>query len=212
MNSVLDAWTACSDDVERIYKTREGNLARALAKNASVVERRVLDATDLRILATLQESGRLSNVLLSEKTGQTPSPCFRRVKALEYRGYIRGAHAKLDPKKLGYDVSAFVLVRLKSQSRSDLNAFEDEVTHWTAVRQCHLVSRGADFLLHCFAKNIRDLQSFIRETLVTFPNVESVRTLPILKTVKDESAVPIDALAGGGEAVMRQHHVAKEAS
>src|ERR1043165_10235291 len=84
------------------------------------VEHHKLDSIDLRILAELQANGRITNVELSRRAKITAPPCLRRMRALEKAGYIRGYHADLDPKQLGYDVSAFVFVGLSSQADADL--------------------------------------------------------------------------------------------
>src|ERR1700729_1898341 len=91
------------------------------------VENRKLDAIDLRILSELQANGRITNVELSRRAKITAPPCLRRMRALGKAGYIRGYHADLDPKLLGYEVSAYVFVGLASQSTADLTHFEQEV-------------------------------------------------------------------------------------
>ena len=75
-----------------------------------------LDAFDRKILAALQRNGRLSNVELAEEIGLSASPCLRRVRGLEEEGVIRGYHADLDPSKLGFAITVFAMVSLKSQA------------------------------------------------------------------------------------------------
>src|SRR3546814_6389513 len=86
----------------------------------------VLDPIDRLILRTLQEDGRTTNVALSEKVGLTAPPCLRRVRSLEESGIIRGYHARLDPERLGYGITVFAMVSLKSQAEADLRAFEED--------------------------------------------------------------------------------------
>ena len=83
------------------------------------MEHHKLDSIDLRILSELQNNGRITNVELSRRAKITAPPCLRRMRALEKAGYIRGYHADLDPKHLGYEVGAFVYVGLASQAEAD---------------------------------------------------------------------------------------------
>jgi len=151
-----------------------------------------LDSIDIRILQALQASGRATNVQLAQHAGVTPPPALRRTHALEEQGYIRGYHAVLDAKMLGYAVLAFVFVGLVSQSDRELNAFEERVGSWSKVRECHALSGETDFLLKCVAKDLTDLQAFVTEILLTTPNVETVKTAFVVHISKSEPAVPLD--------------------
>ena len=86
-----------------------------------------LDAIDWRILRTLQDDGRITNVELAEKVGLSPPPCLRRVRALEEAGYITGYRAMLNAEKLGFEVMVFAMVGLKSQAESELTHFIERV-------------------------------------------------------------------------------------
>src|SRR3546814_11678294 len=117
----------------------------------------VLDPIDRLILRTLQEDGRTTNVALSEKVGLTAPPCLRRVRSLEESGIIRGYHARLDPERLGYGITVFAMVSLKSQAEADLRAFEEHVNALPEVRECHMLNGEIALLL----KNVNhDLQEF----------------------------------------------------
>ncbi len=85
------------------------------------------DQIDLQILNELQKNGRITNVELAQQVGLTAPPCLRRVRALEESGVIRSYHADLDAAKLGYGITVFAMVSLRSQAESDLKAFEDYV-------------------------------------------------------------------------------------
>ncbi len=89
-----------------------------------------LDSIDWKILAELQDDGRMTNVELARRVGISAPPCLRRVRALEEAGIIKGYRALLDEKELGFDVLAFAMVGLQSQSEADLIAFEDRVRAW----------------------------------------------------------------------------------
>jgi DNA-binding Lrp family transcriptional regulator len=156
------------------------------------VEYHKLDSIDMRILAELQANGRITNVELSRRAKITAPPCLRRMRALEKAGFIKGYHADLDGKALGFEVMGFVFVGLASQNDHDLKAFEAQVRSWPAVRECHMLSGEVDFLLKCVAKDLSAFQTFITETLTAAKNVASVKTALVIHASKDEAGVPLD--------------------
>jgi len=155
-----------------------------------------LDATDWRILNELQANGRISNVELARKVGISPPPCLRRVRALEQAGMISGYFASLDEKSVGFEVIAFAMVGLYSQSEADLRAFENRVLAWSLVRECYMLSGETDFLLKCVAPDLTAFQDFVIEELTAAPNVASVKTTLVIRRVKFEPGIPV-ALARG---------------
>ena len=150
-----------------------------------------LDITDLKILRELQKDGRLTNVELASRIGLSPPPCLRRVQVLEKLGYIAGYRALLDAQKLGFDVQLFAMVGLKSQSESELMAFEAFVAQWPLVREAYAISGEADFILRCMGSDLAELQDFIIKTLTAAPQVDSVKTTMIMRVSKYEPGVPI---------------------
>jgi len=150
-----------------------------------------LDATDWRILKELQANGRITNVELAEKIGISPPPCLRRVRALEQAGMIAGYFAQLDEKMVGFEVIAFAMVGLHSQSEADLRAFENRVLAWPLVRECHMLSGETDFLLKCVAPDLTAFQDFVIEELTAASNVASVKTTLVIRRVKFEPGVPV---------------------
>ncbi len=86
-----------------------------------------LDEIDRKILAELQDDGRMTNVELARRVGISAPPCLRRVRTLEEAGYIRGYHADVNPRELGFEVQVFAMVGLHSQAEADLHAFENRV-------------------------------------------------------------------------------------
>jgi DNA-binding Lrp family transcriptional regulator len=150
-----------------------------------------LDATDWRILKELQANGRITNVELAEKVGISPPPCLRRVRALEQAGMIAGYFAQLDEKTVGFEVIAFAMVGLHSQSEADWRAFENRVLAWPLVRECYMLSGESDFLLKCVAPDLTAFQDFVIEELTAAPNVASVKTTLVIRRVKFEPGVPV---------------------
>ncbi len=156
------------------------------------MEHHKLDSIDMRILSELQSNGRITNVELSRRAKITAPPCLRRMRALEKAGYVRGYHADLDGKLLGYEVSGFVFVGLSSQAESDLKQFEDHVRAWPNVRECLMLSGEVDFLLKVVAKDLSAFQTFITDTLTAAKNVASVKSSLVIHPTKSEPGVPIE--------------------
>ncbi len=157
-----------------------------------------LDSIDRRILSELQADGRITNVELSRRAKITAPPCLRRMRALEKAGYIKGYHADLDAKALGYEVQAFVFVGLASQKDGDLKAFEESIRRWPQVRECHMLSGEVDFLLKCVAEDLTAFQNFITHTLTAERNVASVKSSLVIHASKVEAGVPIEVSADNG--------------
>jgi DNA-binding Lrp family transcriptional regulator len=153
-----------------------------------------LDAIDRMILAELQADGRMTNVELAKRVGISAPPCLRRVRTLEEAGYIRGYHAKVNPRKLGFEVQVFAMVGLVSQAEADLVAFEDRCRGWSLVRECHMLNGEVDFLLKCVSPDLSTFQSFLTEQLTAAENVASVKTSLVIRDAKDEPGVPFDVL------------------
>ncbi|HSF92917.1 MAG TPA: Lrp/AsnC family transcriptional regulator [Paracoccaceae bacterium] len=153
-----------------------------------------LDPIDRKILAELQADGRMTNVELASRVGISAPPCLRRVRTLEEAGYIRGYHADVDPRELGFEVQVFAMVGLASQAESDLRAFEDKCRAWSLVRECHMLNGEVDFILKCVAPDLSSFQSFLTGELLTTRNVASVKTSLVIRGAKDEPGVPFDVL------------------
>ena len=154
-----------------------------------------LDSVDLEILSALQDDGRMTNVDLAARVGLTAPPCLRRVRSLEQAGVIRGYHARLDPAALGYGITVFAMVSLKSQAEHELRAFEEHVATLPEVRECHMLNGEIDFILKIVAPDLQSFQHFLTSELTTAPNVASVKTSLTIRTSKDSPGVPIAGAA-----------------
>ncbi|TNF58631.1 MAG: Lrp/AsnC family transcriptional regulator [Rhodobacteraceae bacterium] len=153
-----------------------------------------LDEIDRKILSELQADGRMTNVELAKRVGISAPPCLRRVRTLEEQGYIRGYHADVDARELGFEVQVFAMVGLHSQAQADLAAFEAACRRWSLVRECHMLNGEVDFILKCVAPDLSSFQNFLTEELLSTPNVESVKTSLVIRAAKDEPGVPFDVL------------------
>lgn len=153
-----------------------------------------LDDIDRMILAELQADGRMTNVELARRVGISAPPCLRRVRTLEDAGFIRGYHADVNPRELGFEVQVFAMVGLQSQAEADLSAFEARCRDWPLVRECHMLNGEVDFILKCVAPDLSSFQSFLTEELTTADNVGSVKTSLVIRGAKDEPGVPFEIL------------------
>jgi DNA-binding Lrp family transcriptional regulator len=150
------------------------------------------DEIDRQIMGHLQADGRMTNVDLAERVGLTAPPCLRRVRTLEEKGAIRGYHADLDPSWLGYTITVFAMVSLKSQAESDLEAFEAHVADIPEIRECYMLNGDIDFVLKIVARDLSSFQQFLTTRLTTAPNVAHVRTSLTIRMSKSLPGVPVE--------------------
>lgn len=143
-----------------------------------------LDATDRRIVRELMADGALTNVALAQRVGLSAPPCLRRVRALEDAGVIQGYTALVDERALGFELTAFAMVGLHSQSEPDLRAFENRVLGWAMVREAYMLSGESDYILKCVAPDLPAFQDFILKELTAAPNVASVKTSLAIRRAK----------------------------
>ncbi|WP_103334399.1 Lrp/AsnC family transcriptional regulator [Pseudotabrizicola formosa] len=153
-----------------------------------------LDPIDRQILAELQADGRMTNVELAKRVGISAPPCLRRVRTLEEAGYIKGYHADIDARELGFEVQVFAMVRLQSQAEADLATFEARCRAWPLVRECHMLNGEIDFILKCVASDLSSFQSFLTGDLLKAENVANVKTSLVIRCAKDDPGVPFDVL------------------
>ncbi len=150
-----------------------------------------IDATDLKILANIQENCRLTNVELAEKVNLSPSPCLRRVRNLEADGVIKGYMALVDQTAVNLPVSVFVQVTLERQVVADLETFEDAILARAEVMECYLMTGDADYLLRVVAKDLQAYQEFLLAHLTQIPGVASIKSSFALKQVVFKTSLPL---------------------
>ena len=161
----------------------------------STAETLILDDIDRKILAELQEDGRMTNVELARRAGISAPPCLRRVRRLEEAGFIAGYHAATDAQKLGWQIAFFVIVGLESQKQSVLDAFEALVAGWPEVRECHMIRGGGDFLLKLVARDAAH-ENQLTARLTNGPTVTKVQTLQTIRTSRALAGVPMERAGG----------------
>ena len=156
------------------------------------MQRVKLDKIDRRILRDLQSNGRMTNVELSKRAGISARPVCAGSVRWEESGYIRGYHADLEAKMLGFNVTVFAQVGLASQAEPDLEAFEEAVRGWAQVRECHMLAGETDFLLKIVAADWDAYQEFLTTELTAAPNVSHVKSALSIRASKSEPGVPVD--------------------
>ena len=135
-----------------------------------------MDAMDRKMLAVLQEEGRISNAALAERLHLSPSPCLRRMRALEQDGVIAGYRAVLDREKLGIPMTVFVELKVDGHSDRSAAAISKAVNATPEIVSAHIVSGSADFLLEVAVADLAHYERVMFETLLKLPNVADVRS------------------------------------
>jgi DNA-binding Lrp family transcriptional regulator len=150
-----------------------------------------LDAIDRSILAALQSDGRLTNNDLAERVGLSPSPCLRRVRALEAAGIIKGYVALLDPTQLDLGMNVFVRVWLTGQDDETVQRFNDSILDLPQVVECHMMAGDCDFLLRVVSSDLDAYRRFQAEKLARIAGVQSLKTEIPLQRIKVTAALPL---------------------
>jgi DNA-binding Lrp family transcriptional regulator len=155
-----------------------------------------LDRIDLKILAKLQQAGRVTNVELADAVGLSPSPCLTRVKRLEQAGYITGYGAHLNLGKLGEFLTVFTEVTLSEHRRGDFSRFESRIVKLDEIVECHLVSGGYDYLLKFVTRGVSHYQSIIEGMLESDYGIEKYFSYVVIKSPFIKHHFPIQSLFG----------------
>lgn len=150
----------------------------------------MLDSTDRRMLALLQEDGRITNQDLSQKVGLSPTPCLRRLKRLEESGVIRGYSAIVDPRAYGLPFSVFVSIRLSQQTQDNIAEFEKAVESWNEVAECYLMTGSQDYLLRVLTDGIDGYERFLKQKITRLKCIQSVESNFAMATIKKRIGLP----------------------
>jgi DNA-binding Lrp family transcriptional regulator len=158
-------------------------------------QKKKLDNIDLLILNELQVNGKISNVELANLVNISPPSCLRRVKVLEDAQYIKGYNADINAELVGFKVTVFAYVGLESQAENDLQIFENYISVFPEVRECHMLIGEVDFLLKIVAKDWDDFQQFLTGKLTQAPKVSNVKTSLNIRSNKRLPGVPLDVMS-----------------
>lgn len=155
-----------------------------------------LDRIDLKILAQLQQSGRITNVELADAVGLSPSPCLTRVKRLEKAGFIDGYSAQINLNKLGEMLTVFTEVTLTEHRSGDFSRFETKIRKMDEIVECHLVSGGYDYLLKFVTRGVSHYQTIIEGMLEGDYGIEKYFSYVVIKSPFIKHHYPIQKLFG----------------
>lgn len=155
-----------------------------------------LDRYDLRILRALQEDGGITNLELAERVGLSPSPCSRRVRALEEAGIILGRDVRLSQRSLGLDLTVIIQISMDRHTPERFSNFEDSVRRFPEVQQCYLITgQEADYMLKVVVPDMDAYQQFLLNRITRIEGVTGVHSSFVMRKVVDSSALPLDYLA-----------------
>lgn len=152
-----------------------------------------LDRYGKRILTLLQADGRMSNQDLADAIGLSPSPCLRRVKALEEAGLITGYRALVDAKKLGYSLMALIYISMDQHTPERFASFESGIAAIPEVLECLLITgQQADYQLKVIVADMDGYQNLLLNKITRIKGVTGVHTSFVLRRVVDKTEVPVD--------------------
>ena len=150
-----------------------------------------MDNTDIKIIKCLQADGRASSAQLAEQVGLSPAPVWRRVKALEAAGVLRGYHADVDRHKVGLQGCMFTQISLDRHSADVVENFERSVRDAPEILECYAVTGDADFLLKIVVQSPQDYDRFLHRFLFNLPGVRQTRTIVALREIKHDLRLPL---------------------
>jgi len=153
-----------------------------------------LDKFDAAILKELQADGRLTNAELAQRVGLSAAPCWRRVRALEQAGYIKGYHAEIDRHKIGLGVLAFVRLDADRNTGELTREMEEAIRQIPEIVSCHYISGAGTFELQVVSRDLDTFSQFARKVLINLPNVKDLHTSFSLGEVKASSSLPLSHL------------------
>jgi Lrp/AsnC family transcriptional regulator, leucine-responsive regulatory protein len=149
----------------------------------------MIDEMDRRILSLLQQDARLPNAEIARRVGMAPSATLERLRKLEERGVIQGYEVRLDPRKLGLGLTAFIYVRAQDK-HGELDT-GDRLRQHPNVLEVHHIAGEDCYLVKVRATDTEDLGRMLRSDLSAMPGVTSTRTTIVLGTLKESARIPI---------------------
>ena len=150
-----------------------------------------IDGFDARVLAALQDNGRLTNQELAERIGLSPSQCSRRRAALEAAGLIRGYRADLAAEALGFPLLVFIQVTLATHSGDNAEKFRKLISDLDEVQEAHAVTGDNDYLLKAVLADLKSLSALINDVLLPHESVARVRSSIVLDRLKETTRLPL---------------------
>ena len=156
-----------------------------------------VDNFDLRLLAALQDDGRLTNQELAEIAGLSASQCSRRRMRLEEDGVIAGYRAQLASQALGFELIAFIQITLATHSPDNAQKFRALVNRVDEIQEAYALTGDSDYLLKVVLRDLKSLSDIVNNVLMPHQSVAHVRSSIVLDRLKESSKLPLKQLAEG---------------
>ncbi|MEI9428300.1 Lrp/AsnC family transcriptional regulator [Mesorhizobium sp. Cs1299R1N3] len=150
-----------------------------------------LDAIDLKILDAIQRDGRITKLALAEQVGLSPTPCWMRLRKLEKAGIVSGYHARIAMRVVAPVATVLMEVTLASHRQADFDRFERVIRDISEIVACWSVGGGVDYVLKVMARDIDAYQRLVDGLLDREIGIDRYFTYIVIKTVKDDVALPI---------------------
>ena len=151
-----------------------------------------LDRFNRQILQVLQQDGRISNQDLADRIGLSPSPCLRRVRALEEAGIVTGYRALLNAKALGYTLMALIYISMDMHTPERFENFEKEINQIGEILECLLITgQDADYQIKVVVKDMDAFQELLLNRITRIQGVTGVHSSFVLRRVVDKTALPV---------------------
>lgn len=151
----------------------------------------LLDKTNKKILAELQQDGRISNLELASRVNLSAAACLERVRKLQEAGYILGYTARLNPELLDVALLVFIEVVLDRTTPDVFDEFRREIDKVPEVLECHMVAGGFDYLIKVRVRDMAAYRTFLGKSLLQLKGVRETHTYAVIEEVKNSSAFPI---------------------
>ena len=150
------------------------------------------DRYDRQILEHLQKDGRISNQDLADRIGLSPSPCLRRVRALEEAGIVKGYRALLDAKALGYSLMALIYISMDMHTPERFDNFERQIRDNPEVLECLMITgQDADYQIKVVVKDMDAFQELLLNRITRIQGVTGVQSSFVLRRVVDTTVLPV---------------------
>jgi Lrp/AsnC family transcriptional regulator, leucine-responsive regulatory protein len=171
-----------------MYKTRPGPVT---APASPAPAERPLDRIDRRLLARLQQDGRAAVAQLAREVHLTVTPTLERVRRLESAGYIEGYFARLNPRRLGLGLLAYVEVSLDRTTPDAFERFKQVVLAHDEVMECHMVAGGFDYLLKVRVTDMESYRRFLGDRIAAVRGVQQTHTYFVMEEVKSTHRIVV---------------------
>jgi Lrp/AsnC family transcriptional regulator len=151
----------------------------------------MLDDTDRRILAALQEDASRSTGEIADSVGLSQGPCWRRIQRLKDQEYIRAQVCLLDRRKVGLNAQVFAQVKLNAHGRANLAAFSEAIRQFPEVLDCYVLMGTVDFMLRIVTKDIESYERFFFDKLSQVSGVQEINSMVALSEIKSTTQLPL---------------------